>query len=983
MTSLLHLSAPGRKVRTVVLAASLAWAWVLLPAADLHAQAYSSGQIQGRVTALGGEALPSALVSLWTDAGSTGIETTTSRTGTFLLAGVRTGEYFVRVEAVGYRPVVVAGVTVQPGSRVGVPVTLRAGTPPITRVDTTRIQGAARLAGRWVGGRERLLPVDSREVREALEMVTTMDRGQAALGLPSGFLTYRVQGVPFRAVSLAPGVQGRNTVLTMGSVGLVDAQLLGSSRAFGMGAAGEVEIFNPALGNGETEIHAAYSPTVFWTGRYERPEEFSPSSFWGSARTAVDLVKDSVRLTVGGDFQHMERPRQPLFPGSGPLSGPGVEDDRLVSAFALLDWDLGGGSRMDLGARVGSRPAARSRFYPAYPRSRSAREARDMAIGAGGEFQLGETGFLGVRAGFNLSERLEGEVDNPVLDDTQPLLYATGSGRRAGLAPVSAAGGQRRGIFIGLNGGLQLARHRATLGVEVLRSSHQLNPLAGERLFAGAGDPFQDDWSGLSTRYENTRGAVDFSASTFAVFLRDEWRPGNGLSVHLEGRWMRHTPPLEDLPGLDDWQAASGLQLDAPGGSLNGFSGLLGLDWTPEGSGAVRFDAAVGASVDELDPWIVARALALDGTSAIRRSLNTGPGNPAWPAFPGSTGRTLDAPAVFLLPGDLNLPRSVYATVGVSGDAGPLTLGLRGIFRRTDRLNRTTDLNRLRDPLGATEAGREVWGMLERTGTLVTDVPGSSRRFSGFGPAWFLLQDGWSEQASVTVSARGELPAGVQLSTWYTWSRTTDNLPGLATGRPELAGPSTVPDDDWTEGTSDLDVPHRVAGLLTVPLPVLEGGVFRTRLQVESGRPFTPRLRDGVDLNGDGIWGNDPVVVPETDLETLNERWSCVTEQRGQFVERNSCRLPWVPYLNLGLSLGVARLGGGLVSLEADVMNVLQAFDTTVDPALLLVDGSTPLQPDGTAVSPALRLNPRFGSELFDVREGRMIRIGIRWGGGR
>lgn len=983
MTSLLNLSDSGRTLRGLLLASGLAWAGLLLPATSLRAQAYASGEVQGRVTDSRGGAVASVLVSLWTEAGSTGTEVNTSRTGAFTFQGVRTGEYILRVEAVGFHPTVVTGVVVRPGSRIHIPVTLRAGSPPITTVDTTRVMSGARLAGRWVGGDERRLPADSREVREALELVTTMDRGRGALGLPSGFTTYRVQGVPFRALAVAPGMQGRNTALTLGSAGLIRADLFGSPRAFGMGAAGEVEVFNPSVAHGETEIQVAYSPTALWTGRYERPEDFTPSSLWGSARTTVDLVRDSVRLTVGGDFQKMERPRQPLFPGGSQLSGPGVEDDQLVSAFALLDWELGGGSRMDFGARVGSRPAASSRFYPAYPRGQSSLEARDLAIGAGGEFMLGRSGFLGVRAGYNRSERTEGEVDNPVLDEAQPLLYATTSGRRAGLDPITAAGGQRQGIFIGLNGGLQFTTHRASLGVEVLRSSHQLDPLAGERLFVGAGDPFQDDWLGLSTRYEDTRGTVDFSASTFAIFIRDEWRPGNGVSVNLEGRWMRHTPPLDDLPVLGGWEATSGLVLNRPEGSLNGFSGLLGLDWTPEGSGSVRFDAALGATVDELDPWLMAEALALDGTSALRRSLLTGPGNPAWPAFPQPGGLAVQEPAVLLLPEELKLPRSFFASVGVSGQVGPLTLGLRGIFRRTERLNRRADLNRLQSPLGTTSDGRAILGGLDQAGTLVTGVPGTSRRFSDFGPAWYLLQDGWSEQASVSVSADGDLPGGVRLAAWYTWSRTTDNLPGLAWGRPELAGPSTVPDEDWAEGTSDLDVPHRFAGLLTIPVPVLEGARIRTRFHVESGRAFTPRLRDGVDLNGDGIWGNDPVVIPETGLDSLDDEWSCVTEQRGQFVERNSCRLPWVPYLNLGLSLGVVRLGGGVVSLEADVMNVLQAFDTSVDEALLLVDRSGGLQPDGSAVSPTLSLNPRFGGELFDIREGRMIRFGIRWGGNR
>jgi hypothetical protein len=137
-----------------------------------------------------------------------------------------------------------------------------------------------------------------------------------------------------------------------------------------------------------------------------------------------------------------------------------------------------------------------------------------------------------------------------------------------------------------------------------------------------------------------------------------------------------------------------------------------------------------------------------------------------------------------------------------------------------------------------------------------------------------------------------------------------------------------------------------------------------------------------VDLNADGIAGNDPVWIPSGGLEGLPSDWDCALDRRGAYIERNACRLPWVPYLDVGLSLGLVEFGGGTLSLEVDGFNLLEAFDTRTDEALFLVETSG-LQVDGSTLSPTLRVNPDLGRELYDTREGRMLRLGIRWGGGR
>jgi hypothetical protein len=939
-------------------------------------QAYASGHLEGTVADGFQDAVPGALVTLWSGGEWTGSEVSSRRDGSFEIGSVRPGVYDVRVEALGFHPVVVRSVRVNPAGVARISVELREGTPPITVVDTVFSGLSGPRAERWITDDEARLPTDSRELREALELVTTMDRTGGHLGLPSGYTMYRIQGVPFRAAATAPGMQDENTALSLGSVGLVRTGVAGPSPGMGMGAGGEVEVFNPVLGHRESELFFAYSPTAFWAGRYETPDGFTPSSFWGSGRSSIVLRGDSLRLTVGGDFQHMERPRLALLPGAGGFDGPGLEEAQIASAFALMDWTLRGGSRIDVGARVGSRPQAASVFRPAWPRGVSPLEARDAVIGAGGFFQLGRSLNLQARFGFTSSNRSWGQ--DPAVAEGVPGIADVATGRRAGLNPAAAGPSRRSGAYLTLSAGIQGGGHDATLGFDFLRSVHELDPFAGTSYLVGSGDPFTPGWSGLVDGWSGGPGAVEFAVPTLALFARDDWSVAPGATVRLGARWVRQSLPLDDFGRPDAWAQVSGLALEAPNSSANGISAHLGFDWAP-GTGSTSISGSTGVTVDEVDPWILAEVVAGDGS--LQRARVADAGLAAWPAGPEVATASFAAPSQSFLGSSVALPSTAWGQLSVATRVSGMTLSLGGVFRRTENLFRRADLNRAGAPSGVTESGRRIWGTPAQAGALVYADPGSSRRFPEFDHLWFMLQDGWSEQLSVTASAEGELPGGVTVGAWYTWSRTTDNMPGLGTGQRLIAGTVDVPVEDWDEGTSDLDIPHRIGGALGIPIPILAGGVLRTRLQLQSGRPFTPGLRPGVDLNADGIAGNDPVFVPASGTEGIAERWPCVEDSRGQFMERNGCRLPWEPYLNVGLSLGLLRVGDSVLSLQVDAMNILQAFDTTVDPALLLVNPGAGLQLDGTSVSPGLGVNGGLGSELFDTRQGRMLRIGIRLGG--
>jgi hypothetical protein len=130
-----------------------------------------------------------------------------------------------------------------------------------------------------------------------------------------------------------------------------------------------------------------------------------------------------------------------------------------------------------------------------------------------------------------------------------------------------------------------------------------------------------------------------------------------------------------------------------------------------------------------------------------------------------------------------------------------------------------------------------------------------------------------------------------------------------------------------------------------------------------------------------GIPGNEPVFVPREGLVEAGIDAACVLDDGDGFASRNACRRDALHHLDVGLQVGLFRLGGSVLSLEVDALNLANARDAVIDPTLLLVDPDRGLSPDGTATSPTVLPAEGFGGVIHDLQDGRMVRIGLRWGG--
>jgi hypothetical protein len=323
---------------------------------------------------------------------------------------------------------------------------------------------------------------------------------------------------------------------------------------------------------------------------------------------------------------------------------------------------------------------------------------------------------------------------------------------------------------------------------------------------------------------------------------------------------------------------------------------------------------------------------------------------------------------------------SVRASVGLLRKLGEATsVEVHGVVRRTEGLVRVADLNRIPLPR-ATVAGRDVFGNPVKEGVLVGSEPGSNRLFPTYDAVWAQNTDGRSDYLGVGA-ALGHAGEGWGFRASYLFSRTEDNMPGLLSGDPAATlDPFPLREEDWRDGRSDLDLPHRAAVEGWVAIPGLQDSEISAVYNVRSGLPFTPGFRPGVDMNGDGSWSNDPAILTGApDVSSLLAEWGCEVPVDGGIVPRNGCRGSGVHDLDLRLVVGGISLGGLSLAVTGEVLGVLESSDGFRDTALFLVDPAAPLTlSEAGALSVPLLPNLQFGEIRRGHIPGRVFRFGVR-----
>lgn len=982
----------------------------------VEAQSITRGGIVGSVTTAAGNPMWDARVIL-TDT-ATGVQRvlTTPINGRFAFNLLVPSDYELRFEKIGYQPkrLVLAVrarriVTLPPVELPLVPL-------PVTEiVDEPFAAGAAAAGqagtGQWVGsGFAEELPGERRPLTDVTRFLGFSDRDFRSLGLPSGEAGFVVEGIGLKGASHPDLAVQQQLGAMLPLSGFQGAEMIvnGADVEFG-GVPGGMIVGYPRRGTREFSVtgFADLSADALATASdFEVPK-------YTSGRAAVALsgpiVRDTTHFVAGLEWVRTEAPRPRAWEGRttdaallaaadsfgvdlGPYTSPSVATTDVLSGFGRIDANLGTTTTVTLTTSAAVIRDTDVDLGPDRPAGLGG-TLDGVDVMAVGTVASGGTGGIQqeVRLGFETSEREYG-------GGTIPSTSIVEDGIRFGFDETLPGTFRRTAVsFTGLLFAAVGSNH-AKLGFGGVVSSHSRVYAPGTVGTFRFGDvaAFARN-EGLFSQGVGTPGDVSYTDSRFYWYLQNAWVVSPRLQLSFGMRVDLGWLPTKRVPLNTDWQDLTGLTnngmvftVDSAGTvtvdqkrARWSFSPRLGLVWDLGPRREWTVSGGLGLYFGEMDPALFSDLAVRDGLFAMRRGDGV---LGAWPLVPDSTVAPVRGPSLAVLYPDYEVPRTFGVSVGIARDLGDRTsFHVTGVYRHVDYLTRIDDLNRPVTPASVDQDDRSIWGQLVQQGPLIYAAPGTNRRFQSFDRVTALNPDGYVDYLAVSVGFDRQMGGALRFLGQYTFSRTTDNWLGSGLGGIERRlspFPAGGLGQDWAEGTSDLDVPHRVtAGL------VLGRGRFPFELtafyRFASGRPFTPGYPDGVDVNGDGSGFNDPAFI-DPNAPGMNELFvnSCLSFQRGRFAERNSCRAPATHRLDLRLAIPLIRAGRFPLSIVVDGLNLAASKTGLVDRAVYRIDpaGSLTTSPDGTRVTVPVVVNPDFGQFVVRTDRGRFVRLGVRLG---
>ena len=954
--------------------------------------------MRGIVTDTTGQPLGNVRVVLTSGQSGFVYDTRTPRRGVFELTFLPPGEYDVVAERLGWLPVEIRGVRLVPGGDVQLEIRLQTVEPPVLERAVRRADPAAldraEGSGAWdIGAFElRRLADHQRDLVSAARYAPTVAGGLSIEGLPADLSQISVDGIPFRFArhpvlgredadaSALPSLAFQSALIDGGGLDVEWTGFAGG-RLAGQGVRGSNRF--------ETRLSADWAPATLSSSKYFDAQGLSGHSFRGGLLLSGPIIRDTAQFVLGVDAQRLETVLPAAWeasPGDTALLGaadslgvdltayrqPRLATLQTVSGFGRFDWQATRSNRLSVVAFGSWLDGEDPPFGRGAVGLGSTRTGYDIAAGAHLTSVLGSVATLEVRAGFETGRR-------EFLDNDTALTVIADGPASWGTDPTLPGRFDRTGFRVGEALHLKFGQQRMKLGGSLDYDSHRdiyAFNRTGTFVYGGGADLLALDGGFAQTA--GVEPIAKLSALQYGFFAQDRWEfaPGADLVMGMRVDWeglgrnaFIRNSALAELVGIET---------DVRDYKRTKYSPRLGFVWdvANQHRWVVQLDGGIyhGSVASH-----AAAEAAAQATGVLGRSGTGGVGG--WPSAPDLAVVPVQGTVVSVLPIFFSAPRSQRASMGLTGSLGGGTrLHVSGVYRHTDFLVRRRDLNRIPGVVAFDQYERPVYGELEQHGSAVLATPGSNRRLGTFAAIHALNQDGVSDYRGITARLQQRMSQRVKLSFGYTYSRTTDNVPGMARGVDAQLSP--FPDSltgvDWDDGRSDFDIPHRAAFGAAVDLRVARvAGFYR----YESGLPFTPGFRDGVDANGDGSWRNDPAYVDDAvaGVTDLFGAWDCLRTQVGRFAERNSCRGPARKSLDLRLSLGPFRLGYPL-EIVLDAINVLDAENADVDRALYLVDRTGTLARAAAAgtVTVPLVANPDFGRAIRRYGSGRYLRIGLR-----
>jgi hypothetical protein len=487
--------------------------------------------------------------------------------------------------------------------------------------------------------------------------------------------------------------------------------------------------------------------------------------------------------------------------------------------------------------------------------------------------------------------------------------------------------------------------------------------------------------SGYYVGSDATIAQREWNENRVMFFGQDVWKPVPDVELMAGVRLsiIRNIDTL-DIRREDRWLNLTGLANNQLEKSNFEVEPRFSLTWRPAGSSVIVHGSAQ-VDAQPILPATTSEILFRDGTYSIRRGFGVIPG---WPVAPDTVSARVEGPTLSMLGPEFQGPRTSRVNGSItSGFAGGVAVSASATYRKSEFLPVRRDLNVLARTAATDQNGRPIYGTLRKEGSLLFADAESNRRFPEFDAVWGLQATGVSTYTGFTLTASAPLIENVGVHGSYTFSKAEDDW--MATGDPSSQispFPDSLAGVDWVMGRSDFDVPHRATVGVEVRVPGRFGPQISALYRHQSGYPFTPGFRPGVDANGDGAFGNDPAFIDNGVAGTgeLVAQWSCLSDNVAGFVVRNACRGPAVKALDGRVSISVASTEQLRAHVVVDVLNAIASDDIIADKAVYLVDPARALNvsSNGRNVTVPLMVNPNFGQPLVRFTPERLVRIGLR-----
>ncbi len=452
---------------------------------------------------------------------------------------------------------------------------------------------------------------------------------------------------------------------------------------------------------------------------------------------------------------------------------------------------------------------------------------------------------------------------------------------------------------------------------------------------------------------DGTDGAARFKARTLGFYAEDEWQPTERFSTTFGLRL--DMPGLESTPGLNpDIVSALNIRTTDVPKNIMQWSPRFGFNWDITGDLANQLRGGSGVFVGRPAFVWLSNLFGNSGVNGygnlVCNNFNLAPSmqNAGLAAPTNCRGQTLNpAITVNTVQSDLSFPSVWRSSLGYDRRLGGGVIGtFEAMYTRSVANFYYQNIGLVATPIGFDRNGRALYGDI----ATATSNPTPTRRpIPGTTPARVLgdvidLSNGrthdyaysWTAQLQKRFTDRFEGNfAYTNGRSYNVWDLTSS----VAFSNWSFGRDYSGRQDAQTLYPSKFDVPHRFIAGGTYSFPTKTDLSFT--FAAESGVPYDYTY--GSDMNGDNSTANDLVYVPKNAhdpneilftqngnltpanqadlLEAFISSHSCLRDQRGKIMTRNSCRTPWTKFMNISARQSLPTLHGHDMIFQLDVFN--------------------------------------------------------------